>query len=158
MQHIYPFPRTDLQDLSYSMRCLHLIHSAQIISRNYLLGGAEWKKKRADQRRNVIDLAFHFFYWLNFKVFSRILRNTKSSLEQLSSDLPVELKLIAMYCRNSFLKLDRKLSRGMCIGTFCRHCWKLVRCPLSLPHTLCYYESALESFDLLINLILRKET
>lgn len=44
----------------FPMRCLHLIHSAEIIPRNYLLGGTEWKKKEQIEKEMSLILLFIF--------------------------------------------------------------------------------------------------
>ena len=128
-----PFPRTDLQDPS----CSHEMSSLDSLSWNnfqkWPIGRNRMEAKKSRLRKKCHWSCFSFFYRLSFKVFSCILINTKSGLEKLSSDLPAEPKYIGMYYRNTsvFLKLDRKLSREMHIGTFCRCCWKLERSPLS---------------------------
>lgn len=95
------FPRTDWQDLSYS----HEMSSVDSFSRNKFqklsIERNRVEEKRADWGRNVMDLTFCIFFTDWVKVFYCIVMYTKALLEELHSDLPVELKQTDMYHRNT---------------------------------------------------------
>lgn len=155
-----PFPRTDLQDLS----CSHEMPSLDSLSWNnfqkWSIGRNRMEEKKSRSRKKCHWSCFSFFYWLNFKVFSHILTNTKKGLETLCSDLPVELKHIGVYHRNTSVSSSWIGSHPEgCILTLpadTAGIWKDILC--LLLNILCYYEPTLESFVLLINLILRNGT